>query len=107
MKSVQIQSTLALGELGRLLKLAQRPEGTVRFGGSAAFVDANNYRVNGNLDARNVAFRQGTTRISGVALDAAVAVDPHKIDLGGMRLSALGGSFTGSAYIQEMDRYKL
>jgi len=36
-----------------------------------------------------------------------VAVDPHKIDLGGLRLSALGGTFAGSAYLQELDQYKL
>jgi translocation and assembly module TamB len=106
-KQIQFQSSLALDEIGRLLQLAQQPEGTVRLGGNAVYQSGTDYRVNANLDARNVAFRQGTTRIAGVALDSAVSADPHRIALGGLRLSALGGSFAGSAEIEEMDRYRV
>jgi translocation and assembly module TamB len=104
---VQIQSNLVLGELGRLFQVAQRPEGTVRFGGNAAYINAANYRVKGNLIARNVALQQGTTHITGVALDSAVSVDPHRIELGGLTLAALGGAFSGQATIEEMDRYRV
>ena len=75
-KQVQFQTALALGELGRLFRVAARPEGTARLDGTASYANANDYRVNANLDARNVAFRQGTTRIAGVGLSSAVSAEP-------------------------------
>ncbi|HWC97602.1 MAG TPA: translocation/assembly module TamB domain-containing protein [Candidatus Sulfopaludibacter sp.] len=105
--NLQFRSTVALGEIGRLLRVSARPEGTVKFAGNAA-IDANhNYRVTGNLDARGVAFREGTTRVSGVSLDSAVTADAHRIALDGLRLEALGGGFTGSANVEELARFQL
>ena len=69
-KQVQFQTTLALGELGRLFRVAARPEGVARLGGTASYTNANDYRVTANLDARNVAFHQGTTHIAGVSLSS-------------------------------------
>jgi translocation and assembly module TamB len=106
-RQVQFQSTLALGELGRLFRVAARPEGTVRLGGSASYTNTNDYRVTANLDARNVAFRQGTTQIAGVSLDSSVTADAARIELDGMRLGALGGSLTGSASLENLDHFRL
>jgi translocation and assembly module TamB len=103
--SVQFRSTLALGEMGALFRVSARPEGTVKVGGTAALAANNEYKVVANLDARGVAVRQGTTRIAGVSLDAAVKADPHRIELSGLRLAALGGSFTGSAAIQDLAQF--
>jgi len=47
-------------------------------------IDANSYRVNGTWMLAMWRSSRGRCG-SGVALDAAVAVDPHNIDLGGMR----------------------
>src|ERR1035437_3088303 len=71
-RQVQFQSTLALDELGRLFRVAARPDGTARLGGSASYTNANDYSMKANLAARNVAFRQGTTQIAGVSLDSSV-----------------------------------
>ena len=65
----------------------------------------NDYLVTANVDARNVGLHQGTTQLTGIALDSAVTADPHRIELAGVRLAALGGSFTGSAAIQEMQQF--
>jgi translocation and assembly module TamB len=105
--NLQFRSTLALGELGRLLRVSARPEGELKIGGNAAIEGGGNYRVTANLDARGVAIHQGTTRISGVNLDSAITADPHRIALDGLRLSALGGGFTGSAALEEMQRFHL
>src|ERR1039457_1371552 len=43
-KQVQFQSTLVLGELGRLFRVASRPEGTARLGGSVSYTSADGYR---------------------------------------------------------------
>jgi translocation and assembly module TamB len=103
--SLQFRSTLALGEIGALFRVSARPEGTVKLGGTAALAANNEYKVVANLDARGVAVRQGTTGIAGVSLDAAVKADPHRIELSGLRLAALGGSFTGSAAIQDLAQF--
>ena len=102
---VQFNASLALGEIGRLLRVEARPEGTARIGGNATLGPNNDYRVVANVDARNVGIRQGTTHITGVSLDSSVTADPHRIELGGLRLAALGGSFTGSGGIEEMRQF--
>jgi translocation and assembly module TamB len=105
--SVQFNATLALGELGRLLRVAAQPEGTLRAGGNATLRANNDYLVTANVDARNVALRQGTTRLAGISLDSAVTADPHRIELAGLRLGVLGGSFTGSASLVEMAQFRV
>jgi translocation and assembly module TamB len=105
--SLQFRSTLALGEIGTLLRVSAHPEGTVSLNGNAA-LDANNqYKINAHLNARGVAIRQGTTRISGVSLDTAIDADPRGIQLSGIRLAALGGSFTGSAAVMNLAQFHM
>jgi translocation and assembly module TamB len=103
--SLQFSSTVALGEIGALLRVGARPQGTVRIGGNAAIGADNEYKVVANLEARGVALHQGSTTIAGVSLDSAVEADPRRIELTGLRLSALGGSFTGSAGILDLAQF--
>jgi translocation and assembly module TamB len=105
--AVEFNATLALNELGRMLKLAQRPEGVVKVGGNAALRENNDYLITANVSARNVAIQQGTTRLRNIALDSAVTADPHRIELDGLRLSALGGTFSGDAVIQELQQFRV
>jgi translocation and assembly module TamB len=100
-------ASLDLGELGRLLRVAARPEGTVKLGGTAHLDAQNNYSVAGNIEARRVAFRQGATRISDVSLDSSVAADPRHIALSNLRLDALGGRFVGAASLQDMAAFQV
>jgi len=103
--TVQFRSTLALDEIGTLLRVAARPGGTVRAAGKASLDGNNAYKIAGNIDARGVSIRQGTTRISGIDLDTAAEVDPHRIELSGLRLSAMGGSLTGDASILDFAQF--
>jgi translocation and assembly module TamB len=105
--SVRFNSTLALGEIGRLLRVSAQPEGTVHVGGNANLEANDNYLILANLDARNVSLREGTTRLSGISLDSKVTADPHRIELGGLRLMVLGGSFTGSAALVDMAQFRV
>jgi translocation and assembly module TamB len=100
--SLQFRSSLALGELGRMLRLAQQPQGSAHIGGTASLDANNNYLIRANVDAHNISLRQGTTRLTGLGLDSAVTADPHRIELTGLRLSALGGDLTGNASLAEM-----
>jgi translocation and assembly module TamB len=105
--AVQFNATLALNELGRMLKVAARPEGIVKAGGTATLDANNNWSVTGNVDGRGVGFHTGTTHVSGVALDSAVTADPHRIELAGLRVEALGGGFNGNASIHEMQQFRV
>ena len=89
------------------MRVAARPEGTVHLGGTASYASANQYKVDANLEARDVAFRQGTTRVAGIGLTSAVTADPARIDLNGLRLAAFGGSLTGSAALENLDRFRV
>jgi translocation and assembly module TamB len=100
-------ASVDLGELGRLLRVAARPEGIVKLGGTAHLDSQNNYSVNGNIEARRVALRQGETRISNVNLDSSLAVDTHRIALSNLRLDALGGRFVGAASLQDMAAFQV
>ncbi len=104
---VQFNATLALNELGRMLKVAARPEGVVKLGGNASLRENNDYLIAANVDARNVAIHQGATHLSGIALDSSVTADPHRIELANLRLAAFGGTFAGSAAIQELQQFHL
>jgi len=103
----RFNATLDLGELGGLLRVAARPTGLLRLGGTARLDAQNNYYLAGNVEARQVAFRQGTTRISNVGLNSSVTAGPHRIAFSNLRLDALGGRFAGAASLQEMTAFQL
>ncbi len=105
--ALEFKSRLALGELGRMMKLAARPEGTVLLNGNAKLDAYNNYRVDGNVQATGVSFQQGAQRISNINLYSAMQLDPRNLDLKGLRLAAFGGQFTGNASLQDFARYRV
>ena len=100
-------ASLDLGQLGTLLRVSAHPEGTVKLGGRASLDGNNDYKVAGNIEARQVAFRQGATRISNVSLDSRVSADPHMIALNGLRLHALGAGFVGNAALRDMAAFQV
>ncbi|HYI93855.1 MAG TPA: translocation/assembly module TamB domain-containing protein [Bryobacteraceae bacterium] len=105
--ALEFKTTLALNELGRLAKVSARPDGVIVANGTAKLDSANNYQVTGNVEGKNLSFSQGSQRIRNVNLYTAINLDPKRIDLKGLRLSALGGQFTGNASLEEFSRYAL
>ena len=105
--SLEFKTRLALDELGRLAKVTARPDGVITANGTAKLDAANNYQVTGNIEGKDVSFTQGTERIRNVNLITAVSLDPHRLDLKGLRLSALGGQFNGDASLEEFSRYQV
>jgi len=98
--NVQFNATVDLNEF------MANAAGIVKAGGNAVLKDQN-WRVTGNVDGRGIGFRQGTMHLSNVALDSSVTADPHRIELTGLRLVALGGGFTGNAAVEEMQRFQV
>ncbi|HEY1241009.1 MAG TPA: translocation/assembly module TamB domain-containing protein [Bryobacteraceae bacterium] len=104
--SLRFNALLAVGEIGRLLQVAARPEGTVRIGGNAGLGAGGNYRLTANIVGRNLAGGQGSTRVTGATLDSSIAADPRRIELGGLRISAVGGDLTGSGALDNMQTFQ-
>jgi translocation and assembly module TamB len=104
--SMRFNASLALAEIGRLMRVAAQPEGTVRIGGNAALRAGNEYAVTAKVEGRDIAFRQNGTRIAGISLDTNVAADPRRIDVNGLRLAALGGTVAGSGALENLAQYQ-
>lgn len=105
--ALQFKSRLALGELGRLAKVAQRPEGKALLNGTVKLDAANNYQVAGNVSVENLSIQQGAQRIRNVNLSSAVRLDPHHLNLEGLRLSAFGGELAGDVSLEDFARFKV
>jgi translocation and assembly module TamB len=101
----QFKAKLALDQLGLLAKLDARPAGVVVANGAASLDAANNYSVKGEIEGRDLSFSQGTQRIRNVNVHTALSLDPHRLNLRGLRLSAFGGQFEGNASLEDFARY--
>ena len=105
--ALQFKSDLALGEIGRLVNLGVRTDGELILNGTAKLDAAYNYQADGNIEAKNVSITASQQRVRNVNLYSALHVDKHTVELRGLRLSALGGEFTGNAALEDFARYHL
>jgi translocation and assembly module TamB len=100
------ESSLNLGELGKLADVAARPEGRVTIKGTASLNAENDYSVEGRIQAEHVSFQQGGQRISGVNLVGAAALDPHAISLNDFSITGYGAEIRGNASLHDFARYQ-
>jgi translocation and assembly module TamB len=105
--SLQFNTTLALGQLGKLFEVSAKPQGTLKVAGNASLSPNGQYNVTANVAARNVSLQEGTTKLTNVSLDSSLSATPNQIALGGIHLDAMGGSFVGSATVQNLDQFHL
>ncbi len=105
--SLEFKARLALDELGRVAGLAARPGGTVALNGTATLDPMNNYEIAGNVAAPDLSLQQGAERIRNIALFSAFHVNPHSIDLQGLRLTAFGAEIAANASLQDFERFKV
>jgi translocation and assembly module TamB len=105
--ALEFKSRMDLGELGLLVKVEARPEGTVVMNGNVKLDANNNYDLGGNIKAQNVSFLSGGQRIRNVNLMSAMHLDAHTLDLNGLRLAALGGEFAGDLSLRDLAKYEV
>ncbi len=103
---LRFNANLALGQLGRLLKVTAQPEGTVLADGTAKLTGDSDYQVTAKLDAHGLSLREGTTRLTGINLNTSVSANPRLIELTDLKASALGGTLTGGAKLEQMARFQ-
>ncbi len=105
--ALEFKCTLALGELGRLAASSLRPDGEVVLNGKAKLNASYQYEADGNIQAKNFSVVQDRQSFRNINLVSAVHMDPHDIELRGLRLSVIGGEFTGNAAIEDFARYRV
>ena len=104
---LQFKSELVLGELGRLVNVGVRPEGTLTLNGTATMDAANRYEVAGNLQASHVSFTHGKQKIVNLSLSSTIHADPELVALQGLSLSAFGGEFHGDLSLKNFEKYEV
>jgi translocation and assembly module TamB len=104
--TAQYNANVSVAELGGTLKLKSRQSGSVQLGGDARYVSAKDYLITGNLHAKDIAFAQPGLSVRNVRADSAIALDPKKIDLTGLRIAALGGDIVGQAQLRDFDEFE-
>ncbi|HPQ13986.1 MAG TPA: translocation/assembly module TamB domain-containing protein [Bryobacteraceae bacterium] len=91
-------------ELKNLLNLPQLGTGTVHVTGTAT-TGPRGLEVKAKFSAGNVALNVGGARLTGASVSSDVHVFGGDVSLTNIRISALGGSFTGSAQIINRKRF--
>ncbi len=98
---VDFHAHLALGQLGRIFQLKQKPEGTVNVNGQASLGTAG-IRITGKVNGDNLSIAQGEKRYSNITVNSGFTYTPKQVQLSGMDVRALGGRLTGDASLQHM-----
>ncbi len=105
--SLQFNTSLALGQLGRLLKIEAQPEGVLEASGNARVTKQFDYLVTAGLHGRGLAFREGQQTFRGISFNGDVRADPKQIALEGIRLALWGGEVTGRADLEDLRTFRL
>jgi translocation and assembly module TamB len=96
---------LSLDELGQLLRLEAQPRGNVQIAGKMNLAGGSNYVVSGNVDARDVSFKQGDSRWRGIRVTSGIQVDPKTIAANNLKVFALGGEVTADARLENLSAF--
>jgi translocation and assembly module TamB len=105
--AVQFKTSLALGQLGRLFKVAAQPEGVVTADGNAQLTANNGYTVTAAIRGGDLGFRQGTQHFRTISIAGNLSADPDRIAVDGLKLAAFGGEVTGAADLEKMQQFHL
>lgn len=103
--AVQFNSSLALGELGKLFNVAAQPQGVLLASGTAKLTGQSDYLVAANVRGKDLGFRNGAQRFSNISVTGGLKADPKRVELNAFKLRALGGEVTGNADLEEMARF--
>ncbi len=106
--AVQFNANIALGELGKLLKVSSvQAAGDLQANGKARLDARNDYAVDGTLNSRALSLHSGSTRLSDVSLYSPFHADPYLISLDGLKLSAFGGALAAKIFVEKLQHLSL
>ena len=105
MGSLAFRASLALDEIGRVLRVPAEPGGTVFIEGSAGMKSPEDFLVRANVNGSNLAARRGSVRLTGGTLVSSITADNQKIELRGLRIGLSDGDLTGSGAIEKLTTF--
>ena len=105
--SGKYQAHLAAQEVERLLAWRTPQGGTIDSSGAFHFKSSDDYRVEGNLQAVNLSYRDPDLHFDHVRIASVYAAEPGKVELTGMNASLLGGQVFGRATLSNGDRFDI
>jgi translocation and assembly module TamB len=103
-----IKAQAAVRELNKTFGLGLESRGAVAFQGKAS-VDFTpfQYNLDGELTGRDLAYASHDVAIRNVALSSRLEMDPKKINLPNLQISALHGHFSGAAELVDFKKLNI
>ena len=101
---LEFRTGIALDELGRFFRGAAPLGGRANVNGTVEFEDTRHYRLDGKLAARDVSVRQDGRTVRGLSAGGNLTAVPGRVELSGLQVNGLGGSFTGTARLEDARR---
>jgi translocation and assembly module TamB len=101
------QGDLSLEELSGPLRLPMVHQGAVKLTGKASIAGASGYAVSGHVTGNGLEFRHGDTVVRGVRLASDLELAPGKWKFRRLKVSALGGDFSGAAELMNSRHMRL
>ena len=106
--AVDFKANFALAELARLFKVSgTQVSGALEANGRAVLDEHSNYAVDGMLNTRGLAVRNGTTQLSNIGLSSPFHADPYLISMDGLRVNLLGGSLAAKIFLEKLQNLSL
>ena len=97
-----VVASAPVGELKKIFPVPMESRGEVGFQGHANYESASGqYKADGKLTARGLAYRYDNTAITNIAAVSNVELTPGKLRLNGLDIAALDGHFRGSAEVAD------
>ncbi|MFB3776955.1 MAG: translocation/assembly module TamB domain-containing protein [Bryobacteraceae bacterium] len=105
--SLSLDARLSLPELISFAKVKAVGGGTLAVTGDLAFAGRSDFALKAKVKGSGLSARVEGAEIKGLNLSAAVALDPQELELDRLSISALGGTFSGSAGFNRSGRLRV
>ncbi len=90
------------------LRVAQIPgRGSVAVSGTASMAGTETFTLNGKLQGSGLAFEERNLRIQNIGVASNLLMTPERLELAGLRISAVGGQFSGRAGIAGWKQFEV
>jgi translocation and assembly module TamB len=106
--ALEISAALPVKNIDQAFGLPLEPTGGFSFMGSGSLeINPVQYKVEGKLTGRGLAYTYKDTRMKNIVVDSRVEVTPSRIALRDLEVSALNGHFRGEAQLANFKRLTL
>jgi translocation and assembly module TamB len=98
---------VSITELGSILKLNSRQNGTVDLAGDLHYLGNTDYKLTGTLRSKSLSYADKTVKLTNVSASSSFQIDPKLIELSNLSAGVMGGNIHGKAIIRDLDRYEI